>query len=145
MLSTDDYEIFVDNSLVETQSKFSLCKVCLTCRQWSVVKLDIAVRWLMRQCGRPQTDCRHACMKLVHQLAPCITGKLRPFIKRGPQIFTCVNWYYKLTFIWDDFISQFSFDELDCSKFDRHGRTSLQRWNFNDKEDIVNFLRFSCI
>ncbi|XP_056017774.1 DNA-dependent protein kinase catalytic subunit-like isoform X2 [Ostrea edulis] len=43
-------------------------------KQWSVVKLDIAVRWLMRQCGRPQTECRHICMKLVHQLAPCITG-----------------------------------------------------------------------
>ncbi|XP_061175418.1 DNA-dependent protein kinase catalytic subunit-like [Saccostrea echinata] len=43
-------------------------------KQWSVRKLDIAVRWLMRQCGRPQTECRHACMKLVHQLAPCITG-----------------------------------------------------------------------
>lgn len=144
MLSTDDYEIFLDNSIVETQSKFSFCKVSLTCRQWSVVKLDIAVRWLMRQCGRPQTDCRHACMKLVHQLAPCITGKITSLYKKmASYIYMC--WYYKLTFIWDDFISQFSFDELDCSKFDRHGRASLQRWNFNDKEDIVNFLKLSCI
>ncbi|XP_048248370.1 DNA-dependent protein kinase catalytic subunit-like [Haliotis rufescens] len=43
-------------------------------REWSKKTLDIAVRWLTRQCGRPQTDCRHSCMKLVVSLAPLIPG-----------------------------------------------------------------------
>ncbi|KAL3877683.1 hypothetical protein ACJMK2_035352, partial [Sinanodonta woodiana] len=43
-------------------------------KQWSQPSIDIAVRWLLRQCGRPQTECRHACMKLVHQLASFIPG-----------------------------------------------------------------------
>ncbi|XP_076445486.1 DNA-dependent protein kinase catalytic subunit-like [Babylonia areolata] len=46
--------------------------------EWSKRVLDIAVRWLTRQCGRPQTECRHACMKLVYQLAPCIQGISAP-------------------------------------------------------------------
>ncbi|XP_041364232.1 DNA-dependent protein kinase catalytic subunit-like [Gigantopelta aegis] len=43
-------------------------------REWSKKTLDIAVRWLTRQCGRPQTECRHTCMKLVTQLAPLVQG-----------------------------------------------------------------------
>lgn len=35
----------------------------------------------------------------------------------------------------------FSTDILDCSKINRHGRTSLQQWNFKDKKDIVNLLK----
>ncbi|KAK7506702.1 hypothetical protein BaRGS_00002177 [Batillaria attramentaria] len=42
--------------------------------EWSKRTLDIAVRWLTRQCGRPQTECRHACMMLVYKLAPLIQG-----------------------------------------------------------------------
>ncbi|KAK6170524.1 hypothetical protein SNE40_018898 [Patella caerulea] len=43
-------------------------------REWSSKTLDIAVRWLSRQCGRPQTECRHACMKLVYQLCTHVPG-----------------------------------------------------------------------
>ena len=46
--------------------------------QWSKPTLDISVRWLIRQCGRPQTECRHACMKLVYQLAPLIQSIKTP-------------------------------------------------------------------
>ncbi|BFZ03143.1 hypothetical protein BsWGS_06182 [Bradybaena similaris] len=41
---------------------------------WSSRKLDIAVRWLTRQCGNPQTECRHACMKLVFKLCTLLPG-----------------------------------------------------------------------
>ena len=46
--------------------------------EWSKRVLDIGVRWLTRQCGRPQTECRHACMKLVYQLSPLIQGIKAP-------------------------------------------------------------------
>ncbi|KAL8588519.1 hypothetical protein ACOMHN_043868 [Nucella lapillus] len=46
--------------------------------EWSSRVLDIAVRWLTRQCGRPQTECRHACMTLVYQLAPYMQGVKSP-------------------------------------------------------------------
>lgn len=36
--------------------------------------LEVAVRWLMRQCGRIETECRHKSMELVHKLTPCIGG-----------------------------------------------------------------------
>lgn len=40
--------------------------------EWNKQTLELAIRWLTRQCGRPQTECRHACMKLVYQLAPLV-------------------------------------------------------------------------
>ncbi|ESO96748.1 hypothetical protein LOTGIDRAFT_143667, partial [Lottia gigantea] len=43
-------------------------------REWSNKTLDIAVRWLSRQCGRPQTECRHTCMKLVYNLCTHVQG-----------------------------------------------------------------------
>lgn len=61
---------------------------------WTQVTLDYAVRWLVRQCGRPQTECRHACMKLVYKLAPYIQGikstkeYFNIFLKKeGPKYF----------------------------------------------------------
>ncbi|XP_074649158.1 DNA-dependent protein kinase catalytic subunit-like [Tubulanus polymorphus] len=51
-------------------------------REWSKATLDVCIRWLMRQCGRPQTECRHSCMKLVCNLATCIPG-----IKDVPSLF----------------------------------------------------------
>lgn len=36
--------------------------------------LEVAIRWLMRQCGRIETECRHKSMELVHKLTPCING-----------------------------------------------------------------------
>lgn len=41
---------------------------------WSEAVLEVAVRWLMRQCGRIETECRHKSMELVHKLTPCISG-----------------------------------------------------------------------
>ncbi|XP_036359180.1 DNA-dependent protein kinase catalytic subunit isoform X2 [Octopus sinensis] len=50
--------------------------------QWNQITLLYAIRWLVRQCGRPQTSCRHACMKLVYNLAPQIQG-----IKQSEEFF----------------------------------------------------------
>ena len=41
---------------------------------WSFAVLEVAVRWLIRQCGRIETECRHKSMDLVFKLTPCITG-----------------------------------------------------------------------
>ncbi|CAF1081558.1 unnamed protein product [Brachionus calyciflorus] len=41
---------------------------------WSESILEVAVRWLMRQCGRVETECRHKSMELSYKLAPCIKG-----------------------------------------------------------------------
>ncbi|CAF0815340.1 unnamed protein product [Brachionus calyciflorus] len=41
---------------------------------WSESILEVAVRWLMRQCGRVETECRHKSMELSYKLASCITG-----------------------------------------------------------------------
>ncbi|XP_052262779.1 DNA-dependent protein kinase catalytic subunit-like isoform X1 [Dreissena polymorpha] len=49
-------------------------------RSWSSVTLDIAVRWLTRQCGRPQTECRHACMKLSYNLC-CLLPAVKTPVK----------------------------------------------------------------
>ncbi|EDV28309.1 uncharacterized protein TRIADDRAFT_20924, partial [Trichoplax adhaerens] len=38
------------------------------------VTLHHVVNWLVRQCGRPQTACRHQCMQLVYGLAPQLSG-----------------------------------------------------------------------
>lgn len=124
----------------------NLRSVSLTCRQWSVVKLDIAVRWLMRQCGRPQTDCRHACMKLVHQLAPCITGKIT-FVYKNIASYIDICWYVYYTLIylrWLYFTISALIYWIVVKLIDMEGLVYKQ-WNFNDKKDIVNLLKFSCI
>jgi DNA-dependent protein kinase catalytic subunit len=41
---------------------------------WSEAVLEVAVRWLVRQCGRIETECRHKCMVLVYRLAPSVAG-----------------------------------------------------------------------
>ncbi|CAL1543153.1 unnamed protein product [Lymnaea stagnalis] len=41
---------------------------------WRSRKLEHAVRWLTRQCGNPQTECRHICMKLVFNLCTLLPG-----------------------------------------------------------------------
>ena len=41
---------------------------------WSEAILEVAVRWLMRQCGHMEIECRHKCMDLAFKLAPCIDG-----------------------------------------------------------------------
>ncbi|XP_052761107.1 DNA-dependent protein kinase catalytic subunit-like isoform X2 [Mya arenaria] len=47
-------------------------------RNWSSRTLEIAVRWLSKQCGRPQTECRHACMKLAYNLCTQLGGIKTP-------------------------------------------------------------------
>lgn len=41
---------------------------------WAMAIMEVAVRWLMRQCGRIETECRHKSMELVYKLAPCVNG-----------------------------------------------------------------------
>ncbi|KAI4886986.1 hypothetical protein NFI96_023481, partial [Prochilodus magdalenae] len=36
------------------------------------------VMWLLTQCGRPQTECRHKCMELFYEFAPLLQGKRSP-------------------------------------------------------------------
>ncbi|XP_063961376.1 DNA-dependent protein kinase catalytic subunit-like [Lytechinus pictus] len=40
--------------------------------------LSHVVMWLMTQCGRPQTECRHQCMVLVYQLTSLLPGRNTP-------------------------------------------------------------------
>jgi DNA-dependent protein kinase catalytic subunit len=41
---------------------------------WAEAILEVAVRWLMRQCGRIEAECRHKSMELAYNLAPFIDG-----------------------------------------------------------------------
>ena len=41
---------------------------------WAEAILEVAVRWLMRQCGRIEAECRHKSMELAYNLAPYIDG-----------------------------------------------------------------------
>nr|XP_054607336.1 DNA-dependent protein kinase catalytic subunit isoform X2 [Nothobranchius furzeri] len=40
--------------------------------------LSDVVVWLLEQCGRPQTDCRHKCMELFYEFIPLLPGKKSP-------------------------------------------------------------------
>ncbi|KAK6293153.1 hypothetical protein J4Q44_G00366540 [Coregonus suidteri] len=42
------------------------------------VCLSDVVMWLLEQCGRPQTECRHKCMELFYELVPLLPGKRSP-------------------------------------------------------------------
>uniref|UniRef100_A0A8C5BIH0 DNA-dependent protein kinase catalytic subunit n=1 Tax=Gadus morhua TaxID=8049 RepID=A0A8C5BIH0_GADMO len=42
------------------------------------VCLSDVVRWLLEQCGRPQTECRHKCMELFYSLVPLLPGNKAP-------------------------------------------------------------------
>jgi len=48
----------------------------VTHRDWADASLTSAVDWLLIQCGRTQTECRHACMQLVISLCHCLPGLL---------------------------------------------------------------------
>ncbi len=37
--------------------------------------LSVLVVWLLRQCGRPQTECRHQCMMLIYKLTSLLPGR----------------------------------------------------------------------
>ncbi|KAG8442079.1 hypothetical protein GDO86_011029, partial [Hymenochirus boettgeri] len=43
----------------------------------SICLLDI-ILWLLEQCGRPQTECRHKAMKLFFEFVPLLPGKKLP-------------------------------------------------------------------
>nr|QOY44576.1 DNA-dependent protein kinase catalytic subunit [Alvinella pompejana] len=47
-------------------------------KYWKEATLQICLCWLVRQCGRPQTECRHACMELVYSLSTSLPGVKRP-------------------------------------------------------------------
>ena len=40
------------------------------------LSLSEVVLWLLEQCGRPQTECRHKCMKLFYEFVPLLPGDL---------------------------------------------------------------------
>ncbi|XP_049420989.1 DNA-dependent protein kinase catalytic subunit isoform X2 [Epinephelus fuscoguttatus] len=40
--------------------------------------LSDVVLWLLEQCGRPQTECRHKCMELLYEFIPLLPGKKSP-------------------------------------------------------------------
>ncbi|MEQ2314116.1 hypothetical protein AMECASPLE_008745, partial [Ameca splendens] len=40
--------------------------------------LSDVVIWLLEQCGRPQTECRHKCMELFYEFIPLLPGKKSP-------------------------------------------------------------------
>ncbi|XP_029955282.1 DNA-dependent protein kinase catalytic subunit [Salarias fasciatus] len=40
--------------------------------------LSDVVLWLLEQCGRPQTECRHKCMELLYEFIPLLPGKKAP-------------------------------------------------------------------
>ncbi|XP_019130385.2 DNA-dependent protein kinase catalytic subunit isoform X1 [Larimichthys crocea] len=40
--------------------------------------LSHMVLWLLEQCGRPQTECRHKCMELFYEFIPLLPGKKSP-------------------------------------------------------------------
>ncbi|XP_073344741.1 DNA-dependent protein kinase catalytic subunit [Pagrus major] len=40
--------------------------------------LSDVVLWLLEQCGRPQTECRHKCMELFYEFIPLLPGKKSP-------------------------------------------------------------------
>lgn len=37
--------------------------------------LSDVVLWLLEQCGRPQTECRHKCMELLYECIPLLPGE----------------------------------------------------------------------
>ncbi|CAG5895668.1 unnamed protein product [Menidia menidia] len=42
------------------------------------LSLSDMVVWLLEQCGRPQTECRHKCMELLYEFIPLLPGKKSP-------------------------------------------------------------------
>ncbi len=44
-------------------------------RSWTEATLDVAVRWLLRQCGRIETESRRKCIELVCTFTPLLSGK----------------------------------------------------------------------
>uniref|UniRef100_A0A671MAS8 DNA-dependent protein kinase catalytic subunit n=1 Tax=Sinocyclocheilus anshuiensis TaxID=1608454 RepID=A0A671MAS8_9TELE len=43
----------------------------------SVCLSDVVI-WLLTQCGRPQTECRHKCMELFYEFVPLLPGNASP-------------------------------------------------------------------
>ncbi|XP_022110985.1 DNA-dependent protein kinase catalytic subunit-like isoform X2 [Acanthaster planci] len=56
--------------------------------------LSMLVIWLLRQCGRAQTECRHQCMILIYKITPLLPGHNTPqtwmqntLKEKGPDYF----------------------------------------------------------
>lgn len=48
------------------------------CRSWADGDFSSMLDWLLLQCGRPQTECRHSAMDLVYKLATSLPGLNSP-------------------------------------------------------------------
>jgi hypothetical protein len=55
-------------------------------RSWTESTLDVAIRWLLRQCGRIETESRRKCIELVCTFIPLLSGK-RSFSVKEKKIF----------------------------------------------------------
>ncbi|CAN8007261.1 unnamed protein product, partial [Ixodes pacificus] len=76
----------LDNVLRIVSTKSELLNRPNIKRKWPLdtggepVVLSTAVRWLLLQTSRPQADCRHKCMELVHVLIPKLPGRGSPSV-----------------------------------------------------------------
>lgn len=65
------------NTDADTEKDFTAFSFdCLSFRGFPIdsVTLPHIVTWLVSKCGRPQTECRHRCMRLFCVLAPLLPG-----------------------------------------------------------------------
>lgn len=46
---------------------------------WSEASLDVAIRWLLRQCGRSETEARRKSIEIICHLVPSLPGEKRKF------------------------------------------------------------------
>ena len=56
-------------------------------RSWTQATLDVAVRWLLRQCGRIETESRRKCIELVCTFIPLLPSKTENIIKPNFNLF----------------------------------------------------------
>lgn len=52
----------------------SLWEYHMKFRSWTEATLDVTVRWLLRQCGRMETESRRKCIELVCTFIPLLPG-----------------------------------------------------------------------
>ena len=68
------------NDIVHRKYYFRFCldfssKKIILFRSWTEATLEVAVRWLLRQCGRIETESRRKCIELVCTFIPLLPGR----------------------------------------------------------------------
>lgn len=68
----------LQNDIVHRKISYSLLKnrrlSDIKFRSWTEATLDVTVRWLLRQCGRMETESRRKCIELVCTFIPLLPG-----------------------------------------------------------------------